>query len=259
MCLGSAVSTAPGVPGGSCVITTMGDAGGSFTDQGYNLLLTAFPQYHRGPVAQEGSKYQKFSWADKFDTGLVTIADIADAALHNKHYDPYWVSPLYSSSPATCSATGGPGTGTLQCVDIGDISTIALYKGIGATDPIPLCQPNTCPIGFYLGLDPHIDRFGPGVPVTSGGFYYLGTTAKTPSSITGTIDAPSPGTITSVTAKSGTQTGSCTFGASASPGRVDYTCTFSPALVSGAEVSVSINGTLPVSGAASTTITTKIP
>jgi hypothetical protein len=251
MCLGSAVSSAPGVPGGSCVITAIGTAGGSFTDQGYNLLLTAFPQYHRGPVAQEGSRYQKFSWADKFDTGLVTIADIADAALHNRHYDPYWASPLYSSSPSTCSATGGPGTGNLQCVDIGDISTIALHKGIGATDPIPLSS--------YVGLDPHIDRFGSGVSVTSGGFYYLGTTAKTSSSLTGTIDVPSPGTITSVTAKSGSQTGPCSFAASASPGRVDYTCTFSPALASGAEVSVTITGTLPISGSASMTITTKIP
>jgi hypothetical protein len=97
------------------------------------------------------TKYQKFAWADKFGTGLVTIADIADAAIHNKHYDPYWAHPFYSSSPATCSATGGPGTGTFQCVDIGDISTIALYKGVGATDPIPLAQ--------YVGLDPHLNRF----------------------------------------------------------------------------------------------------
>jgi hypothetical protein len=218
---------------------------------GGKLLLTKFQGYHRGAVAQQASKYQKFSWSDKFGTGLVTIADIADAALHNKQYDPYWASPLYSSSPATCSATGGPGTGTLQCVDIGDISTIALYKGIGATDPIPLSS--------YVGLDPHIDRFGGGVSVTSGGFYYLGTTAKTTSSLTGTIDVPSPGTITSVTAKSGSQTGTCTFTASASPGRVDYTCTFSPALASGAKVSVTITGALAISGSASATITTKIP
>lgn len=91
-------------------------------------------------------------------------------ALHFKHYDPYWASPLFSASPATCSAAGGPGTGNLQCVDIGDIATISLYKGIGATDPIP--------INSYLGLDPHIDRFGTGLSVASGGGYYLATSAK---------------------------------------------------------------------------------
>jgi hypothetical protein len=137
---------------------------------GGKLFLTAFPQYHRGPVALQGTKYQRFSWADKFDTGLVTIVDLADAALHFKHYDPYWASPLFSSSPATCSTTGGPGTGNLQCVDIGDIATIALYKSLGATDPIPL--------GSYVGLDPHIDRFGTGLSVSSGGGYYLAASAK---------------------------------------------------------------------------------
>ncbi len=147
-------------------------------------MLNAFAQYHRGPVAEQGSKYQKFSWADKFGTGLVTIADIADAALHNKHYDAYWAHPLYSSSPATCSATGGPGTGTLQCVDIGDISTIALYKGIGATDPIPLSS--------YVGLDPRFNHFNPGVAAPAGCVFL----AMTPSGSTVQVQTAEGSTVT---------------------------------------------------------------
>src|SRR5260370_221344 len=88
---------------------------------------------------------------------------IGDAALPHKHYDPCWAHPLSTSSPATCSATGGPGTGNLQCVDIGDISTIALYKGIGATDPIPLSS--------YVGFDPHYNHFNTGTPAPLGFFY----------------------------------------------------------------------------------------
>jgi Bacterial extracellular solute-binding proteins, family 5 Middle len=190
-CLGVQGSAAPGVPGGPCSLTASGAPGTSSNTLGGTLLLTAFLQYHRGPLPYDGSKYMKYSWSDKFGTGLVTIADIADAALHNKHYDPYWASPLYSSSPATCSLTGGPGTGSLQCVDIGDISTIALYKGIGAADPIPL--------GSYVGLDPCINQFVASNPLAPSpcppapqGSAYLGSLSSTTisgSSTTTTINA----------------------------------------------------------------------
>jgi ABC-type transport system substrate-binding protein len=219
MCLGVANSAAPGVPGGPCSQTASGAPGTSSNTLGGKLLLTAFQQYHRGPVANQGSKYQKFSWADKFDTGLVTIADIADAALHNKHYDPYWAHPQYSSSPATCSATGGPGTGTLQCVDIGDISTIALYKGTGATDPIPL--------GSYVGLDPNIDRFGS----TASGYY---------------LTATQTGAVTIVgSATSVTSTAACTAATTSDPGRSTFQCAAFPTGTSYVTI-VTTTGTITV-------------
>ncbi len=250
MCLGVAGSAAPGLPGGPCSQTASGAPGTSSNTLGGKLFLTSFSGWHRGVVAEQGSKYQKFSWSDKFDTGLVTIADIADAAFHNKHYDPYWASPLYSSSPATCSAAGGPGTGTLQCVDIGDIGTIALYKGISATDPIPLSQ--------YTGLDPHFDRFDSGVAAPSGSVY-LGSTQVLKGATSVTFDTykgqptptvPTPTTITSACAlgTTGLTTTEPTTGAAcASPvnppsgptglcngvtanGLTTFTCTFAAAL-----------------------------
>jgi PKD repeat protein len=199
---------------------------------GGRLLLSANKDYHRGLVADQhtnhGNRYQKFSWADKFDTGLVTIADIADAALHNKKYDPYWASPLYSSSPATCSATGGPDTGNLQCVDIGDIGTIALYKGVGVTDPISLSS--------YVGLDPHIDRFDSGVAAPSGSVFLGGAITSSTSAqfsiFTGSTTTVTGVSVVGTTGLTSTTPGTCTVTLTApdGPGRTTYTCTFGTAL-----------------------------
>ena len=78
-CLGVAGTPGPGAVGYSCSKTATGSPGTSANTLGGKLFLTAFDQYYRGPVALQSSKYQRFSWADKFDTGLVTISDIADA------------------------------------------------------------------------------------------------------------------------------------------------------------------------------------
>ncbi len=144
-----------GTPGGTCSQTAAGVPAGQSLGIGASLLLTENKNYHRGPVAELGSKYHKFSWADKFGAGIVSIADISDAALHFKHYDPYWSNSLFSSTQ-TCSAAGGPGTGTLYCVDAGVISTIALYNHIGAWDPISLSS--------VVAADPHLNRFGSTTP-----------------------------------------------------------------------------------------------
>jgi hypothetical protein len=349
MCLGVANSAAPGVPGGPCSQTASGAPGTSSNTLGGKLLLTKFQGYHRGPVAQQSSKYHKFSYGDKFNTGLVTIADISDAAIHNKHYDPYWSSPLFSSSPALCQplttnvvatdslgnptgsptisgkiqvsgpaipgtitftastkepvfgststfsyswdfgdgsplgtgnpvshtyATAGPflvsesvtdasgltgsivfGGGNLQCADTGDLSTVALYKGIGATDPIPLSQ--------YVGLDPHINRFSSGTSTTTAapfGSVYLGGHQTSPNSVQFSTFIGSVTTITSVSAL-GTINNSptdslshapmtCVAGLSApdGPGRSTYTCTFttttntfSPDVNGQTEVEITLN------------------
>jgi hypothetical protein len=232
-CIGLPGSANPGLPGGSCAQTASGAISGQSNTVGGHLLLTANPNYYRGPVALQGSNYQKFSWADKFDTGLVTISDIADAALHFKHYDPYWASPVFSSSPATCSATGGPGTGALQCVDIGDIATAALYFGVGAVTPIPLA--------LATGLDPHIDRFD-GLAAPIGGAYYLGSTGigtatVTTSFVTGSapirsvcaVYQPGTGTNTCPNADPSDPAVACTTSGAIAPdgpGRSTYTCTF---------------------------------
>ena len=104
-CLAVAGTPNPGVVGGPYSQTANGAPGTQSNTLGGKLTLTANPAFQRGEVADQAGKYEKFSWADKFDIGLVTIADLADAALHFKHYDAYWAHPLYSST-ATCSAAG---------------------------------------------------------------------------------------------------------------------------------------------------------
>jgi hypothetical protein len=203
-CIGVAGSANPGAVGGSCSQNADGSAGGQVVSLGGRVKLTASPSFERGPVANQGSKYQKLSWSDKFDTGLVNIADLADAALHFKHYDAYWASPLYSST-ATCSATGGPGTGSLQCVDIGVIATIASYIGIGAVAPVSL--------GASTGLDPNIDHFG-----SASTDYFLQATptaTPTPSTVSVVIVGAAGQTVT---ATQGSNTGTCTTVAT-DPGR----------------------------------------
>jgi len=88
----------PGTPGGSCSTDAFGNPTGQAVPAGGEILLTANPLFERGVVAKQSSEYQKFSWTDKFDQGVVTIADISDLALHYKHYDPYWANQEYSDT-----------------------------------------------------------------------------------------------------------------------------------------------------------------
>jgi hypothetical protein len=357
-CLAVAGTPTPGTPGGPCSLTAAGVPGGSSNTLGGKLFLTAFRGYHRGLVADQASKYEKFSWADKFDTGIVTIADIADAALHFRNYDPYWASPLFSSGPANClplttsfgakdslgnpagahtangiqvtgpgtftftagtseptgvgaafayswnfgdgSPLGGgnpvlhtfaagqflvsetvtdnlglagsttPGTGALQCVGIGDIATVALYKGTGATDPTPF--------GLATGLDPHIDRFDGGVAPVSGAYYLGGSGATTGSTsirfstfsfyqgltnfITGVtvIGTTGPATTAAAacTATSGTPTvpdgpnGPGIF--PDGPGRTTFICTFGVALAPDMNGQTEVEITLTFTNGVSTEI-----
>ena len=235
-CLAVPGTPNPGAPGGPCSQTGNGLPGGQLVTRGGRIVLTASPSFERGPIASQGSKYQKFSWADKFDQGLVTIADLADAARVFKHYDAYWSHPDYSST-ATCSATGGPGTGNLQCVDIGVIATIASYIGTGALDPVSL--------GTAVGLDPHIDLYdgviAPSNVFASAGGYFLASTQTSPTttqlSLYGDNSIANP--VTSVSAQAETSggaivTGTCSttgFIAPDGPGRATYTCTFTSAVV----------------------------
>ncbi len=188
-------SVVSGAIGGPCSQNGDGTPGTQSISLGGRLLLTANPSYMRGPFGVQGTSLQKFSWADKFDNGFVSIADLADMALHYTHPDAYWAHPLYSSNPSA---------GT---VDIGDISTVALYMGHGLTTPWLLSQTTS--------LDPRIDPFRIDLTAQSGPvMYYEGgflagsnqlnikltalSGTPTPSSFTGTLTSSS-GTIVGTT------------------------------------------------------------
>jgi len=171
-CIGVAGSANPGAVGGSCSQNADGSAGGQVVSLGGRVALTENALFERGPAGLQDSKYQKFTWADKFGAGLVNIADLADAALHFKHYDPYWAHPSYSSTltgTSSCPAAGDPAG--LNCVDIGVIATIASYIGIGAVAPVSLSA--------STGLDPRFNLFGTG----AGGCFGLGTSVTSSTTV----------------------------------------------------------------------------
>jgi hypothetical protein len=188
-------SVVTGAIGGTCSQNGGGSPGTQSLGPGGRILLTANPSYMRGPVGVQGTSLQKFNWADKFDSGFVNIADLADMALHYTQPEAYWAHPLYSSNPST------------GAVDIGDISTVALYMGHGLTSPWLLSQ--------ATALDPRIDPFridltsqlGPvmyyeGGVRTSSNLLNIKLVAisgtATPSSFSGTLTTPS-GTIVGTT------------------------------------------------------------
>jgi ABC-type transport system substrate-binding protein len=130
--------------GGSCTITFnfpfcqphLSCLSGQATQPGDQIVLTRNTQYMRCCSDDTSSSLYKFSWADKFNSGIVRIQDIADIALHWQKPDPYWVN-----------ANIAPG----NTVNIGDLSVVALYFGNGITGTIPWQQ--------MTGIDPQIDPF----------------------------------------------------------------------------------------------------
>jgi ABC-type transport system substrate-binding protein len=132
-----------GTPGGPCTSTKTQAMG-----LGDTLLLTAYPNYMRGPAGVQGTSLQALTWADKNGYGVVNILDIASTALHfcvsapcapgTAGADPYWANPLY-----TC-----PGD---TWVDICAIGTAAGYFGHGLTNPFPPSQ--------LTGIDPQVNPF----------------------------------------------------------------------------------------------------
>src|SRR3989449_958814 len=231
-CLAVPTAPNPGAIGGPCSQNADGSPAGQVVSLGGRVLLTANPLFERGGVAVQAGKYQRFSWADKFDTGVVTIADLADAALHFKRYDPYWANPSFSTT-ATCSVSGGPGTGSLQCVDIGSISTVAQYIGTGGTVPLSLSS--------AIAVDPHIDRYDSGIAPNTGG-YYLASKQTSPTttqlSTYGDSTIANPVITVSVEAEAAggvVVTGSCSAATSPiapdGPGRTTWVCTFASAVL----------------------------
>jgi PKD repeat protein len=113
-------------------------------------------------------------------------------------------------------------------VDIGDIGTIALYKGVGVTDPISLSS--------YVGLDPHIDRFDSGVAAPSGSVFLGGAITSSTSAqfsiFTGSTTTVTGVSVVGTTGLTSTTPGTCTVTLTApdGPGRTTYTCTFGTAL-----------------------------
>ena len=129
----------PGHVGGSCQANWCGHPGpcvGREAVQGVQLILGRNNGYMRCCPDDTSSSLYKFSWADKFNSGIVSIRDLADSAFHWKQPDPYWVNPNIA-----------PGT----TVNIGDLAVVALYMGNGITGTIPWQQ--------MTGIDPQIDPF----------------------------------------------------------------------------------------------------
>ena len=109
--------------------------GQTATFPGY-IILNRYGGYLRCCPDDTSSSLYKFSWADKFNEGRVTIRDIADVALHWQQTDPYWVNSNIA-----------PG----NTVNIQDLSVVALYWQVGITGTIPWQQ--------MKGIDPQIDPF----------------------------------------------------------------------------------------------------
>jgi hypothetical protein len=196
-------SVISGTVGGPCSQNADGSPGSQSLSLGGRLLLTANPSYMRGPIGVQGTSFQKFSWADKFDNGFVNIADLADMALHYTQADAYWAHPLYSSNPST---------GT---VDIGDIGTVALYMGHGLTSPWLLSQ--------ATALDPRIDPFRIDLTSQSGPVMYYEGGVRTSSNqlnikLVALSGTPTPSSFTgTLTTPTGTVVGTATGAAGSSP------------------------------------------
>ena len=130
--------------GGSCTVTFnfpvcqphLSCLSGQVLSLGDQMLLTRFENYARCCPDSPSSSLYKFSWADKLNTGIVNIRDLADIALRWKQSDPYWVNANISSGTT---------------VNIGDLSIVAFYFGTGITGTIPWQQ--------MTGIDPQIDPF----------------------------------------------------------------------------------------------------
>ncbi len=98
-----------GAIGGSCTQTANGNIGGQAVDVNGRILLTANPNYMRGPTNLQGSSLQKLSWADKNDDGIVNIQDLAAAAacyglgagstgpLCSSGQQAYWANPTIAA------------------------------------------------------------------------------------------------------------------------------------------------------------------
>jgi ABC-type transport system substrate-binding protein len=149
VCTGVTGTAAAGHVGGSCNQNADGSLGGQTTSVGGRVLLTANPNYMRGPTRLIGSNYQLFSWADEANTGTVDINDLAKAAVN------FCKNPAAFPGPG-CPADayfGNPLLGVPGQVNINDIATIATYFDVSLTSPIAPSQ--------VLGLDSVIDYFDP--------------------------------------------------------------------------------------------------
>jgi hypothetical protein len=138
-----------GAVGGSCSQNGDGSLGGQAVTLNGRILLTANQNYMRGPASLQGSSFQRQSWADKNDAGIVDILDLSQVASHfcvspqatplncaPSAPDPYWSNPLLSPS---------------GYVGINEVAAVAMYFDVGITSPWAPSQ--------LTGLDPHIDPF----------------------------------------------------------------------------------------------------
>jgi hypothetical protein len=147
VCGGVTGTASAGHIGGSCNQNADGSLGGQTTSVGGRVLLTANPDYMRGPTQLGGSRYQLFSWADEANTGTVDINDLAKAAVD------------FCKTPAAFPGPGCPGDayfgnpllGPPGQVNINDIAAIATYFDVSLTSPIAPAQ--------VANLDPVIDYF----------------------------------------------------------------------------------------------------
>jgi hypothetical protein len=166
---------------------------------GGKLLLTANPNYMRGPTNLQGNSFQKISWADKNDDGVVNILDLADAATRFGAADSYWVNPMIS-----------PGT----TVNVQDLATVAFYFGHGITTPFLPAQ--------LIGLDPQVDPYKVDLTASAGPVMYYEGGLATGGSITAKLAAlsgtPNPASFTgTLLSPTGVVVGTATGTAGGSP------------------------------------------
>jgi hypothetical protein len=150
-----------GTIGGSCTQTAAGVIGTQAIDIGGRALLTAYPNYMRGPTTLQGTSLQKLSWSDKNNDGIINVQDLASIAacyglapgqsnaICSGIDSSYWVNPIIS--------TGGT-------VNINDLATVAFYFGHGTTSPFLPAQ--------LTGMDPQVDPYQVDLTSQSGPVMY---------------------------------------------------------------------------------------
>jgi hypothetical protein len=175
-------------------------AGGTIHLHRYDLSTNGFG-YMRCCPNEQGSSLHKFSWADADNDGCVGIGDISWVALNWQKHSGYWDSPLF-------------GLGQNEKVDIGELSTAALYFFVCLTAPyrpanLVSLNPNVNPFllttyplkqsYFFIG----IYNIAPGVAEAElNGTLITGFTATlhncTPDCATGTTISSASGSVETI-------------------------------------------------------------
>lgn len=190
MATGSLIGSGPWVclnpnnnAGGPCSVCNGTLSGvplaGGCTIRLHRYDLSPFPGIHsymRCCPNEQGTSLHKFNWADSNDDGCVDIADLAALAIYNTRHNGYGDSSLYGT--------------TDEKVDIGELSTVALYQHHCLTAPF---APSA-----VSGMDQTIDPFL--FSTAAGSFFFIGLHSTAPGQAEVEL-APMPGSPPITTAQ----------------------------------------------------------